>query len=145
MVKSTASSRALVDARGSAYARLASRVLEALNEAVTYRKDKDGVTLAMVADRIGCHRSQLSRTLNGTAKNLTLKTISDILWATDFDPEDFHADPVELICPNGHDGFNEWDSKNTISFYVKSESQSWILEDIDNNLSVEPHYEITLK
>jgi transcriptional regulator with XRE-family HTH domain len=86
----------LVDSRGAAYARLASRVLEALNEAVQ-RRLGDGVTRSDIADRLGCHRSQLSRVLNGTVPNLTLRTIADILWATDHEADDFRADPVEVV------------------------------------------------
>lgn len=89
----------LVDSRKAAFARLASRVLEALNDAVSTRKD-EGQTLTVIADRIGCNRSSLTRTLNGSSANMTLRTISDILWATNFDPQDFTADPIEKISPN---------------------------------------------
>lgn len=89
----------LVDARGAAYARLASRVLETLNEAVGKRLS-EGKTKASIAERIGCNRSQLSRLLNGSVKNLTVRTISDVLWATDHDPRDFLADPLEQLSPN---------------------------------------------
>ncbi len=89
----------LVDSRKAAFARLASRVLEALDEAVSTRV-AEGKTKREIADRIGCDRSSLSRVLNGTTSNITLRTISDILWATDFDPQDFRADPIEKISPN---------------------------------------------
>jgi hypothetical protein len=93
------SSQQLVSSKGAAFARLASRVLEALNEAVDYRRDQ-GQTLTGISEKIGCHRSALTRALNGTSANLTLRSISDILWAVDFDPKDFSADPVESISPN---------------------------------------------
>jgi hypothetical protein len=93
------SSPPLTSQRSAAFARLASRVLEALNEAVDYRRDQ-GQTLTQIADRLECHRSVLTRVLNGTSSNLTLRTISDLLWATNFDPQDFKVDPVEKICPN---------------------------------------------
>lgn len=89
----------LVDTRRASYARLASRVLEALNEAVS-RRIGEGRSKAEIAERIGCHRSQLSRVLNGTTPNLTLRTISDVLWATDFDPQDFAVDPLEELSQN---------------------------------------------
>ena len=89
----------LVDSRKAAFARLASRVLETLNEAVATRKD-EGQTLTAIADRIGCNRSSVTRLLNGSSANMTLRTISDILWATNFDPQDFSADPIEKISPN---------------------------------------------
>lgn len=93
------SQKPLVDGRKAAFARLASRVLETLNEAVSTRRD-EGQTVSAIADRIGCNRSSITRALNGTSANLTLRTISDILWATDFDPQDFSADPIEKISPN---------------------------------------------
>jgi hypothetical protein len=93
------SSQSFVDQRGAAFGRLAGRVLEALNEAVEYRKNK-GETLTFLAEKIGCHRSSLTRALNGTSANLTLRTISDILWATRHEPQDFIAEPVEAICSN---------------------------------------------
>lgn len=89
----------LVDSRKAAFARLASRVLETLNEAVSTRKD-EGQTLTAIADRIGCNRSSITRILNGSSANMTLRTVSDILWATNFDPQDFSADPIEKISPN---------------------------------------------
>lgn len=101
MVNTAEPSRPLVDEKSAAFSRLVSRVLETLNEAVQLRKAQ-GVTLASIADRMNVDRSSLSRSLNGTSKNLTLKTVSNILWATDFEPKDFAADPIETICPNWH-------------------------------------------
>lgn len=115
MAKNLQSSRPLVNARSAAYARLASRVLEVLNGAVQSRR-LDGETLSSIADNIGCHRSVLSRVLNGTVSNLTLKTISDILWATKFDPQDFGADPIEVICPNWVDD-ERMDYNNVVTAY----------------------------
>lgn len=89
----------LVDARSAAFTRLASRVLETLNAAVEKRASS-GKSRTQLADKIGWHRSQLTRILNGNVRNLTLRTISDILWATDFEPRDFEADPLEAICAN---------------------------------------------
>ena len=88
----------LIDSRRAAYARLASRVLETLNEAVQCRIS-EGSNRSEIATRLGCHRSQL-RILNGTLPNLTLRTISDVLWATDHDPIDFSADPIEKLSEN---------------------------------------------
>lgn len=99
MVSDTKSSRPVAEEREAAFARLASRVIETLNGAVEYRRS-EGVTLTEIAARIGCHKSSISRALNGNCPNLTLRTVSDILWASDFDPEDFRADPVEKLCPN---------------------------------------------
>lgn len=89
----------LVDARSAAFTRLASRILETLNDAVE-KRTRSGATRTQIAAKVGCHRSQLTRVLNGSVKNLTLRTISDILWATDFEARDFEAEPVETINPN---------------------------------------------
>ena len=115
------SSQPLVDNRGAAFARLASRVLETLNEAVEHRKN-EGQTLTQLADRLGCHRSVLTRVLNGTSSNLTLRTVSDILWAADYDPQDFKADPIESICGNGHpaDDIEDYSVFNTISYPTRT-------------------------
>lgn len=85
--------------REAQYGRLVMNVLHVLNNAVHLRQ-AEGETRAQLAQKIGCNRSQLSRTLNGSVRNLTLKTISDILWAARFEPEDFAADPYESISPN---------------------------------------------
>ena len=89
----------IVDSRRAAYARLASRVLETLNGAVA-RRLAEGKTQSEIAERIGCHRSLLSRAINGTTPNLTLRTIADILWATDYEPRDFEADALEDLNEN---------------------------------------------
>jgi DNA-binding phage protein len=88
-----------VSQQSAAFARLAARVLEALNRAVDRRRD-EGQTLSSIAAKINRDRSALTRALNGTTANLTLRTISDILWATNFDPRDFVADPIEEVSPN---------------------------------------------
>jgi len=87
------------DPRDDQYGRLSAAVLGALREAVRYRLDR-GETKASIAERIGCDRSQLSRALNGRVGNLTLRTISDILWAVEHEPEDFKAHPYEEISSN---------------------------------------------
>lgn len=107
----------LVDSRKAAFARLASRVLETLNEAVSTRKD-EGQTLSAIAEKIGCNRSSLTRTLNGSSANMTLRTISDILWATNFDPKDFSADPIETISPNWPTDSYEIDQDVEFRFYL---------------------------
>jgi hypothetical protein len=85
--------------REAQYGRLVHNVLNMLNDAVHHRIS-EGETKASIARIIGCDRSSLSRILNGNIRNLTLRTISDILWATNYEPQDFSADPVEVISPN---------------------------------------------
>lgn len=88
-----------VDQREAQYARLVFNVLNALNDAVRKRQN-EGQTRAALAAKIGCNRSQLSRVLNGNIPNLTIKTISDILWAARYEPVDFTVDPYEEISSN---------------------------------------------
>jgi transcriptional regulator with XRE-family HTH domain len=88
-----------VDPREAQYARLAFGVLRTLREAVD-RRVNEGLTKSMIAQRIGCDKSTLSRVLNGRVRNVTLKTVSDILWATDFEPAEFGADALEELSPN---------------------------------------------
>lgn len=88
-----------VDPREAQYARLAFGVLRTLREAVD-RRVSEGLTKSAIAQRMNSDKSSLSRVLNGRTRNLTLKTISDILWATDFEPVDFEADPLEDLSAN---------------------------------------------
>jgi hypothetical protein len=88
-----------VDPREGQYARLVFGVLRTLREAVD-RRTSEGLSKTQIAERIGCDKSALSRVLNGRTRNLTLKTVSDILWATDFEPVEFGADALEDLSPN---------------------------------------------
>lgn len=92
-----------VDPRDAQYGRFASMVLRTLKRAVNHRLSPD-CKQADIAGRLGWHPSQLSRVLNGRVNNISIKTVSDILWACDFEPEEFSADPIEEISPN-HPGF----------------------------------------
>jgi transcriptional regulator with XRE-family HTH domain len=88
-----------VDPREAQYARLVFRVLATLRNAVDRRVD-EGLTKSAIAERMGKDKSALSRILNGRTRNITLKTVSDILWAVDHEPIEFDADPLELLSPN---------------------------------------------
>lgn len=90
-----------VDPRDAQYGRFASMVLRTLKRAVNHRLSPD-CKQADIAGRLGWHPSQLSRVLNGRVNNISIKTVSDILWACDFEPEEFSADPIEEISPNHH-------------------------------------------
>ena len=89
-----------VDPRDAQYGRLASSVLRTLKLAVGKRID-DGQTQQELADRLGWDKGRLSRILNGRVKNITIKTVSDVLWACEAEPTDFDFDFVEDISPNG--------------------------------------------
>ena len=83
-----------VDPREAQYARLVFGVLGTLRGAVN-RRVGEGLKQQTIADKAGMDKSALSRVLNGRTRNLTLKTISDILWACDFEPVEFEADALE--------------------------------------------------
>ena len=85
--------------REAQYGRFASNVLRVLREAVD-RRVNEGETKASLAAKLGWNRSQLSRLLNGNVGNITIKSISDILWAARFEPEDLEAMAYEDISPN---------------------------------------------
>lgn len=102
-----APSRPLVDKRQAAFARLVARVVDSLNEAVTHRVS-NGATKSALAAKIGCDKSSLSRALRASDQNLTLKTISDIFWACDYEPEDFDASPIEEILSSKRSAVNTW-------------------------------------
>ena len=95
-----------IDPRDAQYGRFASAILRTLRSAVYHRVGVNH-TQRDIADRLGWHRSQLSRVLNGRINNISIKTVSDILWACDFEPEEFAADPVEKLSPNHHCYFTE--------------------------------------
>jgi Helix-turn-helix domain len=88
-----------VDPREAQYARLTLGVLATLRQAVE-RRVKEGLSQVEIANKSGRDKSALSRILNGRTRNLTLKTVSDILWACEFEPIEFDADPIEELIPN---------------------------------------------
>lgn len=87
-----------VDPREAQYGRFASSVLSMLVVAVEKRIE-EGASKSSIAAEIGCDRGQLSRVLNGKISNLTIRTISDILWATKHEPS-IAAGAFEDISPN---------------------------------------------
>lgn len=83
-----------VDPRDAQYARFAGSVLATLRCAVM-RRVSEGLSQKEIGDRIDMDKSALSRVLNGRVRNITIKTVSDILWATEHEPVEFHADGFE--------------------------------------------------
>jgi transcriptional regulator with XRE-family HTH domain len=88
-----------VEPRDAQYGRFASSVLRVLKSAVGERLH-GGQSQREIADRLGWHASQLSRVLNGRVSNITIKTVSDVLWACDYEPCEFEASPSESLCSN---------------------------------------------
>jgi hypothetical protein len=88
-----------IDPREAQYARFAGAVLKALRAAVFHRVES-GLSQREICDRIGMDKGYMSRILNGRVPNLTLRTVSDVLWATEHEPVEFEAEAIEQICPN---------------------------------------------
>ena len=88
-----------VDPREAQYARLAFAVLRTLRQSVS-KRTKEDLSQSKIAKRIDMDGSSLSRILNGRVSNLTLRTISDVLWATEFEPIEFDADAREDLSRN---------------------------------------------
>jgi transcriptional regulator with XRE-family HTH domain len=88
-----------LDPRELQYGRYASDILTLLREAVEHRLSQ-GATKKSIADELGWDRSQLSRLLNGRVKNLTARSVSDVLWATKFLPAPLSAVPYEEVSKN---------------------------------------------
>lgn len=89
-----------IDPREAAYGRLVANVLGTLRRAVG-RRVSEGEKKADIAGGANLSSSHLSRILNGNVSNVTLRTVSDILWATRHDPVDFSADALEDLIGNG--------------------------------------------
>lgn len=83
-----------IDPRSAAYVRLIGDIYDMINDVVK-RREKEGVTRAEIARRMGKDRSQLSRILNGHSSNITARTIADILYATDFELDRPAYHPLE--------------------------------------------------
>ena len=88
-----------VDPKEAQYTRFAGAVLNMLKAAVQ-RRTAEGLSQREIAGRMGVDAGALSRTLNGRVRNLTLKTVSDILWATEHEPVEISADALEDISGN---------------------------------------------
>ena len=117
-----------VSPRQSQYGRFASAILRVLKEAVEARVG-GGQTQREIASRLDWHPSQLSRVLNGRVSNISIQTVSDLLWACDFEPREFEADPVEMLCPNAHIKAPEANFESA-SFYTGGSAQSYTLASV---------------
>mgnify|MGYP006302103245 CR=1 FL=1 len=63
------------------YARFAIDVLDELNGALRQEQDRQGLTKARIADRLGIHRSEVTKLLNGRRRNMTMESIAALAWA----------------------------------------------------------------
>ncbi len=81
--------------RERASAKFMSFVHRVLRREVVNAAKVQGITRAEVARRLETDRSSITRALNGTS-NLTIRTISDLCWALEIEP-DFDARSQEII------------------------------------------------
>jgi transcriptional regulator with XRE-family HTH domain len=56
-------------------------VLDELNGALRQEQDRQGLTKARIADRLGIHRSEVTKLLNGRRRNMTMESIAALAWA----------------------------------------------------------------
>lgn len=105
-----------IDPRTASYLRLAGDVYDMLNDVVAER-EAEGISRAEIARRMGKSRSQLSRILNGDTRNLSLRTIADILFATGYE--------TDRLVWHRSDGD---DSSDSVSETIPIHQLPWIAE-----------------
>lgn len=75
------------------------RVLEEISQGIADLMTKEGVSRSYLADRLGCHRSLISKVLGGS-HNFTLQTLADISLAMGRGIHfTFGPDPQEMRWP----------------------------------------------
>lgn len=88
------------DNRRSIFLKLAGDIEGQLRQAFAKRSEKDGLTQAALADKLGVDRSSINRRLSG-ASNMTIETIADMVWGLGFCIQVDIFDPAEAET-NGH-------------------------------------------
>ena len=74
-----------IDPRKRVAARLIGAVRKALISAAMDERDATGLTQQAIADRLGVHRSFVTKLLKNEG-NLTLRSIADLAWALGYQP-----------------------------------------------------------
>lgn len=69
------------------FMRYAMDVLDQLNLALAEEHDRNGLTRAAVAEKLGVHRSEVTKLLGGRRRNMTMESIAALAWALDRDIE----------------------------------------------------------
>ena len=69
-----------LDPRKKAASRFILAVRAALQEALTEEAESGRTTKSQIAERLGIHRSAVTRRMKGT-ENLTLRTLAEMAWA----------------------------------------------------------------
>lgn len=68
------------------FARLLGEIHDQLYQAFNKRAEEDGLTKTALADKLGVHKSLITRKFNGTS-NLSIRTLSEMAWALKHHPE----------------------------------------------------------
>lgn len=76
------SSNLSIDKRRRVFVRLIGKLRHELNQALAEEHVANGMTQAQIAAILNCHKSFVSRVLNGTT-NMTLQTVADFAFALD--------------------------------------------------------------
>jgi transcriptional regulator with XRE-family HTH domain len=75
------------------------RVVIAVTEAIAAAMERASLKRSDIADRLGKTRSHISQLLSGR-RNLTLRTLGDILWACDLELDDLKVSTLgSIVCP----------------------------------------------
>jgi transcriptional regulator with XRE-family HTH domain len=77
--------RLKIDPKRRAVARFVMTVRDELQRALAEEAARTGLTKSEVANRLGIHRSAISRRIKGT-DNLSLTSVAEMMWAMDRDP-----------------------------------------------------------
>jgi transcriptional regulator with XRE-family HTH domain len=72
------------------------RCIVAVTEAVGMAMERAKLTRSEVAERLGKHKSYVTRALNG-AHNMTLRTLGEILWACDAEVRDLDLAKLGVV------------------------------------------------
>jgi transcriptional regulator with XRE-family HTH domain len=78
----------------------------AATAAVVRRLEEQGISRAQVAERIGRTKGFVSQVLSG-ARNMTLATLADLLWAAGYEVRDIESRPLGEMSVS-LDLMNEW-------------------------------------
>lgn len=81
-------------------AKLIRKVWHDIYIAFEQRNLEDGLKKTDIAERLGVHKSVISRRLNGSS-NITLEVLSDMCRALDYIP-DINLKKIEEICKNNN-------------------------------------------
>ena len=72
------------------------RAIVAVTEAVERAIEQAGISRTEIAKRLGASKGHITQVLSGT-RNMTLRTLGDLLWAAGFELHDLELAPLEHV------------------------------------------------